>query len=93
MGIAKKQVPYDAIIPPDVKGNFQDLKVSLQTEGLKDPLALRAAGEKFSIINGKKRWVCIGELIRENAMCYNIATSRFEPSSVVFETINATVFG
>jgi len=76
------------------KPRMEELRDSISTEGLENPLRLRLLEENgevyFQVVNGERRYRSLSKLIKDDADCY-VFNNAPQPASKVFEWVDCRV--
>jgi hypothetical protein len=77
------------------KGGMEELKNSIQDEGLENPIRLRVVenGKKsfLQVINGERRFRCLEELCERNVPCFDCSMDEDRPASDIYEWIDCRI--
>lgn len=77
------------------KAGMEELKNSIQDEGLENPIRLRIIeeGKKsfLQVINGERRFRCIEELCERNVPCFDCSTDEDRPASEIYEWVDCRI--
>ena len=84
---------------PEAKGieksKMEELRNSIQDEGLENPIRLRVKdhpkGDFLEVVNGERRFRCLGELCEKNVPCYEPTGGSQKPASEVYEWIDCRI--
>lgn len=75
------------------KEKMNELKNSIQNDGLENPLRLRVSknNKTTEIINGERRFRCIQDLVEKDLPCFDSKSGCKKPASEVFEWIDCRI--
>jgi hypothetical protein len=77
------------------KPNMEELKNSIQDEGLENPIRLRVIenGKKsfLEVVNGERRFRCIEELCERNVPCFDSSIDDDRPASEIYEWVDCRI--
>jgi len=77
------------------KSGMEELKNSIQDEGLENPIRLRVIeeGKKsfLEVINGERRFRCLEELCERNVPCFDCSTDEDRNASEIYEWVDCRI--
>jgi hypothetical protein len=76
------------------KSKMEELRNSIQDEGLENPIRLRVIeGKKnfLEVVNGERRFRSVEDLCKKNVLCFDPATNDQKNAEEVFEWIDARI--
>jgi hypothetical protein len=76
------------------KAGMEELKNSIQDEGLENPIRLRVIeGKKafLEVVNGERRFRCLEELCERNIPCFDCSTDEDRNASEIYEWVDCRI--
>jgi len=76
------------------KVGMEELRNSIQDEGLENPIRLRVIeGKKpfLQVINGERRFRCLEELCERNVPCFDCSMDEDRPASEIYEWVDCRI--
>lgn len=77
------------------KAGMEELKNSIQDEGLENPIRLRVVedGKKsfLEVINGERRFRCLEELCERDVPCFDCSADEDRPASEIYEWVDCRI--
>jgi hypothetical protein len=86
------EINQDSEIEAFSATSMDTLKSSIKSTGLVNPLVGRYKDGKISLIEGHRRWAAIGQLIEEDAHCFDVNTGISIPASALYSFVLMRVY-
>jgi hypothetical protein len=79
--------------PAFSRAEMDVLKRAIQTQGLTNPLIARLKEGKIRLVEGHRRYQVIGELLKENAPCFDPSSGKAIPANELYSSVICRIYG